>query len=159
MSACHRDAKQRPGSKREWRAVAEHVVPLDLGVRWAPNYEHGVLTASEDGWAQLVLAAHLDDEDKRRVVFYWQHCAAARMEPPNDEAISGHRLYDSGLRDVYWVGEVLDSSLIADLERRNRVHVRHDPSRFASLRHWVLRLKGSVVEVVAESCEVFRTSD
>jgi hypothetical protein len=138
--------------------MAEHVVPLDLGVQWAPNHEHGVLTVSEEGWAQLVLAAHRDDEDKRQVVFYWQHCSAARMEPPNDEAISGHRLYESGLRDVRWVGEVLDSSLIANLERRNRVHDRHDPSRFTSLRHWVLRLKGRVFVVVAESCEVFRTS-
>jgi hypothetical protein len=78
------------------------------------------------------------------------------MEPPNDEAIEGHRLYYVGLREVRWIGEVLESSLIADLEQRNRVHHRHDPQRFVGLRHWVVRLKGSVVEVVARSCEVVR---
>jgi hypothetical protein len=78
------------------------------------------------------------------------------MEPPNDEARHGHRLWDAGLCDVLWFGEVSDSALIADLERRNRVHSHHDPRRFDGLRHWIVPLKGSVVEVVARECEVQR---
>jgi hypothetical protein len=136
--------------------VTERVVDADFGVVWDPNTEHGVLVASEAGEAWLRLRARLDDTDQRRVVFVWHGASAARMEPPNDEAIAGHRLYGAGLSGVRWVGEVLESSLIADLERRNRVHPRHDPRRFDGLRHWVVMLKGSVVEVVAETCEVTR---
>jgi hypothetical protein len=46
--------------------------------------------------------------------------------------------------------------LIADLEKRNRVHSQHDPTRYARLRHWIVLVKGAVVKVVAHSCEVRR---
>jgi hypothetical protein len=128
----------------------------DLGVMWAPNIESGVLVAREQGEARLVLGAYFGDADQRHVVLVWRRARAVRMEPPNDKAISGHRLYDLGLREVHWVGEVRESALIADLERRNRVHPRHDPRRYDNLRHWVVRLKGRIVEVVAVSCEVQR---
>lgn len=67
---------------------------------------------------RLTLRAHPDDPDQRLVGLVWDGCLAARMEAPNDEAISGHRLHDLGLRDVRWLGEVFDSTLIADLEQR-----------------------------------------
>ncbi len=73
------------------------------------------------------------------------------MHPPNDAAISGHRLYGRGLDQVLWAGEVLDSEWTADLERRNRVHPSHQPERFSELRHFVLPLKEDTVEVVARS--------
>jgi hypothetical protein len=78
------------------------------------------------------------------------------MEPPNDEAISGHRLYDASLSRVLWAGEVENSALIAECERRNRVHPMHDAKRFAEYRHWIVRLKEDTVEVVARSVEVAR---
>lgn len=86
----------------------------------------------------------------------WRGCFVARMEPPNDEAISGHRLYDVGLREVQWLGEVFESELIAEVERRNRVHVHHAPERYIELRHWVAALKECTVEVVARSLRVER---
>lgn len=73
------------------------------------------------------------------------------MEPPNDEAIAGHRLYDAGLRQIRWIGEVIGSSLIAEIEHGNRSHPRHDPLRYAQLRHWIVPLKECTVEVVAET--------
>jgi hypothetical protein len=78
------------------------------------------------------------------------------MEPPNDEAISNHRLYDVGLRNVQWLGEVRESDLIADLERRNRAHPHHSAERYTELRHWVALLKECTVEVVARSLRVER---
>jgi hypothetical protein len=114
---------------------------------------------SDDAWAKLTLLPHMDDDDTRRIALEWHGCVAARMEIPNDEAIAGHPLYRSGLREVLWAGEVLDSALIADLESRNSVHVRHDPAVFSNLRHWILRLKGHVVEVVARSIEVERIAN
>jgi hypothetical protein len=117
--------------------MPERVVTVPAEFGWDPNVEHGVLTTTEMGETRLRLDAKIDDPDQRAIVFVWHGTLAARMEPPNDEALSGHRLYDAGLRDVHWLGEVLDSELIAQFERQNRVHPRHSPRRFAALRHRV----------------------
>jgi hypothetical protein len=136
--------------------MGERVLVFDPGVKWEPNTEHGILVTSDAGEARLRLHAHPTDADQRDVVLAWDQAWASRMEPPNDEARNGHRLYAAGLRDVLWMGEVLDSALIADLEMRNRVHPSHDPARFATLRHWVVLLKGNTVEVVARFFRVTR---
>jgi hypothetical protein len=132
------------------------VTDSDFGVVWDPNIEDSFLIAEGWGETQLWLPPRDDDPETRAVVLVWKGTRAVRREPPNDEALSGHRLYYKGLRAVRWVGEVHESELIADLERRNRVHSRHDPSRYAQLHHWIVPLKGAVVEVVAHSCEVRR---
>jgi hypothetical protein len=81
---------------------------------------------------------------------------SACLADPNDEAISGHRLYGSGLGKVLWAGVVLDSVVIRALEMRNRVRPSHDPSRFRHLTHHVVLLKECVVEVVSEAVSVRR---
>jgi hypothetical protein len=47
--------------------------------------------------------------------------AHGRMSDPNDEAISGHRLYGSGLSEVLWAGVIRDSDTVRALEKQNRV--------------------------------------
>jgi len=136
--------------------VTERVVAIDIGVEWEPSVPAARLVAADDGEARLSLRPHADDEDRRHVELVWAGAVVARMEPPNDEAIDGHRLYAAGLEDVWWIGEVHESQLIADLVRRNEVHERHSPDLFAGLRHWILPLKECVVEVVAESLTVER---
>ena len=136
--------------------MGQRVIPVEVGVRWDPNTEHAVLASWESGVARLRMRAHFDDPDQRVVVLVWEGVYSTRMEGPNDEAGGGHRLYGIGLREVQWMGEVLDSELIAELEMRNRVHERHDPNRFAGYRHWVVALKGKTVEVVARSLEATR---
>lgn len=131
---------------------------VDIGVVWDPNAPDARLLTTDSGVTRLTLRARVDDPDQRRVEFVWDRARAARMEPPNDEAISGHRLYAVGLREVLWVGEVHESELIADFEKRDRVHPYHDASLFAPLRHWVVRLKACTVEVVARSLTVERKS-
>jgi hypothetical protein len=137
--------------------VAERVVPLELGVEWEPNAPDALLLVSDSGLGLLVLRAHFADVDQRFVTLLWGGCVAAMMQPPNDEALSGHSLYEQGLSEVLWAGEVLDSSWLADLERRNRVHPRHDPGWFADLRHFILPVKEKTVEVVANGWKVVRS--
>jgi hypothetical protein len=137
-------------------SVSPTVQSLDLGVRWEPNAPAAVLVAHDDGGARLELRAHRADPDQRSVVLTWRGCRSTRMEAPNDEAIGGHPLFRVGLGHVLWAGEVLDSPLVAELEERNRAHVRHDERRYATLRHWILPLKEVVVEVVAEQLAVAR---
>ena len=126
----------------------EQVKALDLGIEWEPNAPGAVLISGTYG-AALALNAYMDDADQRCVVFRWKHATAVALEPPNDEAITGHRLYDRGLRDFLWAGEVQRSAWIADLERRNRVHPYHQAERFAGQRHYIFRLKENVAEVVS----------
>ena len=69
--------------------------------------------------------------------------------PPNDEAIQGHPLAARGL-EPYDAFEVLDSSWVRELERRNSVHPHHDPRRYDRLRRVVLTFHDSTFECVAE---------
>jgi len=107
--------------------VAERVVPWDTGFKWEPNAPEAVLAVSDRGRAVLAVNAHPDDPDGDCVVFVWSRSRAAIMGSPNDEARSGHRLYSRGLSGGLWPGTVEQSEWIADLERRNRVHLGHDP--------------------------------
>jgi hypothetical protein len=137
--------------------VIERVIPLDLGVTWAPNAPFAVLLVQDDGLAQLVINAHIDDPDQRPVTIRWGGCMAAVMQPPNDEALAGHPLYNKGLSEIIWAGEVLDSKWIARLELQNRVHWHHDQARFARLRHFIVPLKEKTVEAVADTWRVVRS--
>ncbi|MCG6566894.1 hypothetical protein [Tessaracoccus sp. ZS01] len=137
--------------------MAEHVVPLELGVTWEPNAPSAILVSNDFGSTALALKAHPDDRDQRCLVMVWTGSRYSSLSDPNDEAIRGHRLHRKGLRDVLWVGLVHESERIAELERQNRVHPLHDPSRFSRLSHHVLLLKECVIEVVAEDVSVLRT--
>lgn len=136
--------------------VKEHVRPLDLGVTWEPNAPNAVLLSADLGPSVLALEADPNDPDERCVVVKWTGCRFASITPPNDEAISGHRLWKKGMQDQLWSGIVHDSELIAGLERQNRVHPMHSASLFEGLTHYVLRLKECLVEVVARDLVVLR---
>ncbi|RNJ47564.1 hypothetical protein B5V01_05620 [Mesorhizobium erdmanii] len=69
---------------------------------------------------------------------------------PNDEAISGHRLYQSGLR-AYEAFEVCNSSWIASLEKANRVHSSYTAELFSDYRHFILTFHDSTLEFIAKS--------
>jgi hypothetical protein len=134
----------------------EHVTILDLGVAWDPNAPEAILISNDSGRTVLALNPHFDDDDQRCVVLVWTGARSASLSGPNDEAISGHRLYKKGLGQGLWAGQVLDSELVRSLERANRVHPRHNPSRFEHLEHHVLLLKEGVAEVVADAVSVQR---
>jgi hypothetical protein len=136
--------------------MAERVVPWDAGCKWEPNAPEAVLAVSDRGRTVLAVNAHPADPDQDCVIFVWSRSRAAIMGSPNDEALSGHRLYSCGLSDLLWGGKVEQSEWIADLERRNRVHSSHDPARFARLVHFILPLKEDTVEVIAEEVTVLR---
>lgn len=136
--------------------MAEHVESVDLGVEWDPNAPEARLLSDDFGNTVLALKPHHDDFDRSCVVLAWSGTRTACMADPNDEAISGHRLFESGLSEVSWAGVVRDSDAIRALEKRNRVHPHHDPSRFDGLTHHVVLLKECVVEVVAEEPSILR---
>jgi hypothetical protein len=135
--------------------MGEQVIEWEAGVAWEPNAPEAALVATDSSHAALGINPHFDDEDQRCVVLLWRSPCFAELGSPNDEALSGHRLYNKGLASIR-AGIVLSSELVARLERQNRVHPRHDPSRFKDLVHYVLPLKECVVEVVACSVSIER---
>jgi intracellular sulfur oxidation DsrE/DsrF family protein len=136
--------------------VNENVVSIDLGVDWEPSAPEAVMRVDDRGTTALALRAHSDDDDQRAVVLVWSGSEYSAMSSPNDEARNGHRLYEKGLQNVLWAGQVLGSELINQLERQNSVHPLHRPTRFAGLIHHVILTKESTVEVVANSLAVRR---
>ena len=136
--------------------MSERVEPVDLGVTWDPNAPFARLLADDFGRAVLALNPHESHPDERCVVLVWSGTSSVSMAGPNDEAISGHRLYRAGLSNVLWAGEVYGSTLIRSLEMQNRVHPNHNPANWTGLRHHVVRTKECVVEVVARTVAVHR---
>lgn len=114
------------------------------------------MLSDDSGWTRLAVRPHPDDADQRNVVLVWEGVEFVSLSAPNDEAISGHRLWRAGLNDVLWLGLVEDSELIASLRKQNSVHPHHESRRYDFLDHYIAPLKERVVEVVARSLVVHR---
>ena len=136
--------------------MTERVVPTLADIRWEPNSPAAVLIVMDAGRAALALNPHPADTDQDCVVFVWSGIWETVMGAPNDESLSGHRLFDRGLAELTWAGIVEHSERIARLERANRVHPWHEPERFSRLHHYILPLKEVTVEVVADTVKVRR---
>lgn len=125
----------------------ENVVPVFEGLEWDPNAPDAVLIQNDQGTACLALNAHHADSDRRAVVLVWSGCHRVVMGSPNDEAVHHHRLADAELRNVTWVGEVENSAWIDEL-----APMSYRPPT----RHFVVRTKEQVVEVVANDMSIVR---
>ena len=67
---------------------------------------------------------------------------------PNDEALSGPRLYGRGL-EYYAIHEVRASSWITEVERVNSVHPHHQDGWHTWLRHFVITFHDETLECLA----------
>ncbi len=137
----------------------EKALPIDLGIRWDTGAPLPHLFQSE---YRTFLTFYLDEQDMdwngaysapaRIAIIEWHGCFETMLGWPNDEALSGHRLWKRGLKEVghYGCAEVRNSSWIAEIEKGNRVHPQHKPERFAALRHYILLFHDSTFECLAE---------
>jgi len=136
--------------------MGERVVESGIRIQWEPNAPSAVMVSNDSGRTALALRAHRDDPDQRNLVLVWRRVEFAALSAPNDEAISGHPLWSSGLSDVRWLGLVERSARVRALAAQNSVHPSHDQRRYDSLDHYIVPLKECVVEVVASSFETQR---
>jgi len=96
--------------------------------------------------------------DDRFAVVCFPLCAYLTFGAPNDEALGGHPLFRRGLRH-YSVHEILGSSLIRELERRNTIHPRHDTESYLrGMRHYIFTFHDSTLECVVHADERWRPS-
>lgn len=98
-----------------------------------------------DSWTVLGYYTWHDHRDHWAIVGFGTY--AMSMGMPNDEALDGHPLEESGLNS-YHNHEIIKSPWIDALEQANRVHSGHDPARYAKLRHIIMTFHDSLFEVV-----------
>lgn len=72
---------------------------------------------------------------------------------PNDEAFSGHPLYERGLHP-YAVFEIENSSWLRKLEKMNSVHPYHKTEHFQKYKHFIFAFHDSTFECVAENLDI-----
>jgi hypothetical protein len=154
---------ERPKAEATGSPWAE---PVDLGVSIDPGAPlphliadgqravlvfHAGLPANP-GWDGTTITV-VDPADSSIRLLSWlvlNGVAHVSLGAPNDEALVGHPLYDSGLRH-YRAHEVHNSDLIASMERRNRVHPHHRPESFATLRHLIITFHDETFDCVCRS--------
>lgn len=88
-------------------------------------------------------------------------CYAFQFGGPNDEVITGHRLWGKGLVP-YSAHIIANSHWLAEMERINRVHPYYHPDEWRTLKHYLLLFhdenfeclaKGYAIEVLQDSLE------
>lgn len=130
--------------------MTEAVRELDLGVTWSPNAPKATLRYGDGIGVTLEVAAQEADADQRRVAITWQRCVGLVVGTHNDETQHLHRLYDIGLSEIHWAGEVTDSSWLAAT-----APLVHDAT---GLRHYTFPLKECTIELPADGIEVTRSA-
>lgn len=111
------------------------------------------IIANDDGFVLIYRVEGSDADDDQVAILSVDGCLSLQFGQPNDEAISGHRLYPLGLGS-YAAYEVLNSSWIDALETANRVHRSHDPAHYADYRHFIFTFHDSTLEFVARDFSV-----
>jgi hypothetical protein len=110
--------------------------------------------ASINACRSPILISYITHDDKFAVIEL-SGCYYLIYGHPNDEVLHGHPLSKMGL-DYYSVHRVNNSSLIAQLERRNAIHPRHDKANFrADLMHYIITFQDATLEFVAKSNHQF----
>lgn len=126
---------------------------------WEPKWSAGdtcpVVLASGRSLTLLYNVA-LEEEDGVGVVTFHRE-RAHRFSGVNDEVLSGHPLYGKGL-EFYGAHEVDDSSWLKELQTVHSVHARYDPTRWNSVKHYVLCFHDDMLEVLAEGVTIEKRS-
>lgn len=165
-------AKLRERKAAERRRAADlgqpYAEPLDLGVsidvgaplphvvtsgsRTAVVFHRGIVDPDWDG-TYVTVVDPSSDASRQLAVIVFDGVMATLMGPPNDEAISGHPLWNSGLQP-YAAHVVVGSEWIDEYERRNRVHPHHSPEHWQRLTHYLIAFHDETFECIAESHRV-----
>lgn len=120
-------------------------------IQWEPKWSAGatapVILANDNGLVLLYNVA-LEEEESVGVVTFKQ-ARAHRYSSINDEVLSGHPLYGKGL-EFYGAHEVEGSSWLEEVRSVHSVHRLYDPSRWNSVKHYILCFHDDTLEVLAE---------
>lgn len=80
----------------------------------------------------------------------FHHCSATLFGSPGDETFKGHPLSGSGF-EPYLAMRVINSPWIAQLEKIDSVHSRHNPANFRAYEHFIFPFHDTTFECVARA--------
>lgn len=80
-------------------------------------------------------------------------CESLRFGGPNDEVLSGHPLWGKGLHP-YQAHVIANSRWLAEQEKTNSVHAYYNPSRWKTLKHYLLLFHDETFECLAKDYKV-----
>ena len=157
--------EERARARREGR---QYAVALDLGLEMetgAPLPQ--VIVTERETVIVFRVATPYPERDGRTVTTVdpasYEECdlacvrfvgtAASLLGPPNDEAMSGHPLYGSGL-EFYGFHTVDNSEWRAEYCRRNEAHRSHSPQRWNERTHYVFTFHDKTFECLARGHSV-----
>ena len=80
-------------------------------------------------------------------------CESFRFGCPNDEVLTGHPLWGKGL-EYYEAHVVANSCWLAEQERINSVHSLYNPSKWKTLKHYLLLFHDETFECLAQDFKV-----
>ncbi|WP_282043361.1 hypothetical protein [Winogradskyella flava] len=98
------------------------------------------------------------DQDDGIVTIKFDRFKQFKFGSPNDEAMSGHPLYELGLKP-YSIQKVIDSEWIKELKKINSVHPYHKDELFEKYEHFIFFFHDTCFEVVAESYSIQENSE
>ena len=100
--------------------------------------------------AYIVSKPQTDSDTEEYAVVRFDGVRQHTFGYPNDEALSGHPLFATGLK-FYAFNEILFSPYLGDLGARNAVAFPGTESHFSGLRHWIVTFHDETLEVVGDS--------
>lgn len=160
VSAATAGRKSAEAAGSPWAEPIDLGVSIDPGAPWPQLVADGIravlvfhagLPADSDWDGTTVTVVDPNESTDRRLSWVvFAGVAHVSLGGPNDEALSGHPLFEAGLRH-YQAHEIHNSELIASMERRNRVHPNHRPEAFASLRHLIITFHDETFDCVCRS--------
>ena len=152
----------------------EYVEPIEFPIQWqtgAPlphlfsnDYKTFLIfmvnedaTQSADKYVTFENLGSAPIESMALVEF--SNCLSAKLGSPNDESITGHRLFGKGL-ESHQAQKVINSSWLKEMEATDSVHPYHNHQRWLAKQHLIFPFHDSTFECVAESFKVdlYRTS-
>jgi hypothetical protein len=129
--------------------------PLDIGVVPEAGVSEARLVQDEYRAVLTFSAMRLQPDGSRTdagtATVEFVRCIITKFGYPNDEALSGHPLYNSGLTG-YGIFEVIGSQWIRRLTEQNRVAFPSTPD--STQRHFIFSFHDSTFECIADDLRV-----
>ena len=109
-----------------------------------------LLQNTPENWdGSTIKIVDYETEDETLAIVSFNKYVSFMFGNPNDEAFSGHPLYERGLHP-YAIFEVENSSWLRSLEEMNSVHPYHKPEHFQKYKHFIFAFHDSTFECIAE---------
>ena len=101
----------------------------------------------------LIVDTLTDTNDETLGVVEFLNCRIFKFGDPDDEALSGHPLYNKGIK--FYNGHIVKNSRwVEELKNINKVHPRYNEDVWKSKTHYILCFHDSTFECIAEDYKI-----